>query len=462
MPKHARTVSLAFTASFILVVGCASSVNYGGSGEEDGGGNPDAGTKPTSDSGPLTKDGGTDSGTVKTDGGADAGAPDKDKDGVPDSTDNCVDVPNPNQLDSDKDGKGDACDNCAAVPNPGQDDADNDGKGDVCDTETINNTKLLYIPTGTTLVLEGPHCYTGGVYVYGTLNTKPVNEAGLGTLVIKAPIVTIGAGAIVSADFAGSPGGKPSLQTGRGGFGGTGPGKSCGGGPGGSVGQGGSGASYGGLGGSAVNPYGENICPTCSEEPNESHCFGQVGPVYGTSGGDDLAVGSGGGAAGNSSGCVGAGGLGGSGGGSIGIVATDVVLDGVITAKGQKPADPVTSANCGGDDYRAGGGGGSGGSVLISAKSFAGAGKINVSGGEGGNSLGDANTDWGWGGGGGGGGRAKVFAVASTFSGTLTVTAGAGGKKSGGAESYDGAPGSAGTTATSTTQPASWLSLTCP
>lgn len=35
---------------------------------------------------------------------------DRDSDGVPDSSDNCVDVPNPDQLDSDEDGLGDACD----------------------------------------------------------------------------------------------------------------------------------------------------------------------------------------------------------------------------------------------------------------------------------------------------------------------------------------------------------------
>ena len=43
--------------------------------------------------------------------------PDRDGDGVPDSTDNCPDVVNPDQLDGDGDGVGDACDDtpCGGV-----------------------------------------------------------------------------------------------------------------------------------------------------------------------------------------------------------------------------------------------------------------------------------------------------------------------------------------------------------
>ena len=59
--------------------------------------------------------------------------PDRDGDGVPDTHDNCVDTPNPDQEDGDGDGVGDACDNCPDTPNSDQADGDGDGVGDVCD-----------------------------------------------------------------------------------------------------------------------------------------------------------------------------------------------------------------------------------------------------------------------------------------------------------------------------------------
>ena len=71
---------------------------------------------------------------------------DRDHDGVPDATDNCPDLVNPNQVDTDHDGLGDVCDddadndgianandNCPLVANADQTDTDGDGQGDVCD-----------------------------------------------------------------------------------------------------------------------------------------------------------------------------------------------------------------------------------------------------------------------------------------------------------------------------------------
>lgn len=94
---------------------------------------------------------------------------DRDQDGVPDESDNCPDVYNPDQNDTDHDGFGDACDYCPTLATtvnhdedgdlvgdecdlcPGrpdfQDDSDHDGIGDACDPDPFNaNTRLLFDP----------------------------------------------------------------------------------------------------------------------------------------------------------------------------------------------------------------------------------------------------------------------------------------------------------------------------
>jgi len=71
---------------------------------------------------------------------------DIDKDGFPDTRDNCVNLANPKQEDIDKNGRGDLCDdfdkdglinandNCINDPNANQIDTDGDKVGDICDS----------------------------------------------------------------------------------------------------------------------------------------------------------------------------------------------------------------------------------------------------------------------------------------------------------------------------------------
>ncbi len=78
---------------------------------------------------------------------------DVDGDGVPDIRDNCVSVPNADQVDLNNNGRGDACDdfdqdqiinskdNCPNIPNWDQKDSDGDGIGDACDNEESRFTE---------------------------------------------------------------------------------------------------------------------------------------------------------------------------------------------------------------------------------------------------------------------------------------------------------------------------------
>ncbi|MFL0353379.1 choice-of-anchor B family protein [Xanthomarina sp. GH4-25] len=94
---------------------------------------------------------------------------DTDDDGIPDATDNCPEIFNPNQEDLNDNGIGDACedivnndldddgilnddDNCPLVANSGQEDSDNDGIGDACD-DVFNLTPLYPCENG----MAGPY-----------------------------------------------------------------------------------------------------------------------------------------------------------------------------------------------------------------------------------------------------------------------------------------------------------------
>jgi hypothetical protein len=84
---------------------------------------------------------------------------DVDADGVFDYLDNCVSVPNLDQIDVNKNGRGDACDdfdkdgvmnnidNCLNNPNFNQADIDKDGIGDICDSQESRVTeKYKWLP----------------------------------------------------------------------------------------------------------------------------------------------------------------------------------------------------------------------------------------------------------------------------------------------------------------------------
>jgi PKD repeat protein len=79
--------------------------------------------------------------------------PDSDGDGIPNSTDNCVNVSNASQADTDNDGQGDACDsdddgdsipdtndNCPTIVNTSQSNIDGDSQGDACDPDDDNDS----------------------------------------------------------------------------------------------------------------------------------------------------------------------------------------------------------------------------------------------------------------------------------------------------------------------------------
>jgi len=98
---------------------------------------------------------------------------DSDADTIPDQIDNCVSVPNSDQIDINKNGRGDVCDdydkdgvinsldNCPDTPNRNQADEDGDKIGDACDEEESRVTeKYAWIPWA---------AMGGAIVVFGSL-----------------------------------------------------------------------------------------------------------------------------------------------------------------------------------------------------------------------------------------------------------------------------------------------------
>jgi hypothetical protein len=98
---------------------------------------------------------------------------DSDSDTIADQFDNCVSLPNPEQIDINQNGRGDVCDdydkdgvinavdNCQDTPNRNQADEDGDKIGDVCDEEESRVTeKYAWIPWA---------AMGGAILVFGSL-----------------------------------------------------------------------------------------------------------------------------------------------------------------------------------------------------------------------------------------------------------------------------------------------------
>lgn len=110
---------------------------------------------------------------------------DTDGDGVPDDSDNCVDLANADQADLDGDGMGDVCDddmdgdgvlnvddNCPETANADQADADGDGLGDLCDVECAIFTA---IDTPITITTTGGVTYTSVINNQDDLPLDDIN-----------------------------------------------------------------------------------------------------------------------------------------------------------------------------------------------------------------------------------------------------------------------------------------------
>jgi hypothetical protein len=111
---------------------------------------------------------------------------DVDKDGIPDSRDNCVSVSNANQVDINLNGRGDACDdfdkdgvlnsldNCPSDPNSSQVDNDGDKIGDVCDPDESRVTeKYAWLPW---LGIIGAFIVVIGLFTWTVLFVKKEDQ----------------------------------------------------------------------------------------------------------------------------------------------------------------------------------------------------------------------------------------------------------------------------------------------
>lgn len=96
--------------------------------------------------------------------------PDYDRDGVPDTQDNCPYNANADQANSDADSRGNACDNCTTKANQSQLDSDGDQYGNACDAD-FNNDGRVNVPDLVTLRISlGVIASSGSPYQAYDLN----------------------------------------------------------------------------------------------------------------------------------------------------------------------------------------------------------------------------------------------------------------------------------------------------
>jgi hypothetical protein len=123
-----------------------------------------------------------DAGNVDSDGEIDV---DRDRDGVADAIDNCIDAANPDQADEDSDSVGDHCDLCP--PFTDNTDGDGDGVGDACDPNPTAAGDKLVAFHGFAVPLPASWMSTGLVMTSNGDGSLIAGDGATSLLTMKSP-----------------------------------------------------------------------------------------------------------------------------------------------------------------------------------------------------------------------------------------------------------------------------------